>query len=332
MDTKRKSTVLRAASFLDVRGVEASYPVSSGNVFKRSSARVRAVDSVSLQIDAGGSLGLVGESGCGKSSLARVILGLVRPTAGQVLLEGSDLLKLSRSQARSTRRRLQLVAQDPYGSLDPYMSITNIVGEGLDIHKIASGPARSTRIARLLEQVHLPSAYGARRPRELSGGERQRVAIARALAVDPEMLVLDEPVSALDVSVQAQVLNLLNELAEVRHLTYLFISHDLSVVRQVCNRIAVMYLGKIVEVGEAADVIDRPLHPYTRALISAVPLPEPGVASERWMLSGDLPSATDPPNGCSLSTRCPLVEERCLRHQPNLVIKRADHQAACHVV
>ncbi|MFC7546862.1 ATP-binding cassette domain-containing protein [Plantactinospora sp. GCM10030261] len=261
--------------FLELTGINVSYRGRRGGLPGRGGPPVRAVDSASLRVDRGESLGLVGESGCGKSTLARVLLGLVRPAGGTVSVDGVDLLALSRRDLRAMRRRVQLVAQNPYDSLDPYMSVGDIVAEGIDIHRLATGPARDARIRALLEQVHLPAGYVTRRPHELSGGQRQRVAIARALAVEPEALVLDEPVSALDVSVQAQVLNLLNELAEARGLTYLFISHDMSVVRQVCTRIAVMYQGRIVETGPAADIIDRPEHPYTRTLMAAVPLPDP---------------------------------------------------------
>lgn len=328
------SSDLGARPFLDLRGLSASYRVSSGGLLRRTVGRVRAVDGVDLSIDRGESLGLVGESGCGKSSLARVLVGLVEPSAGEVRLEGTDLLNLSGRELLRMRRRVQMVFQDPYDSLDPYMSVGDIVAEGIDVHGLADGKERGVRIRALLDQVHLARTVASRRPKELSGGQRQRVAIARALAVEPELLILDEPVSALDVSVQAQVINLLAELRDTHDLTYLFITHDVSVVRQVCPRTAVMYLGRIVELGETGQIIDEPWHPYTQALVSAVPLPEPDLQAQRQriVLAGEVPNPAEPPSGCSLHPRCPIAEARCSEEDPKLEVKRGTRFVACHLV
>jgi oligopeptide transport system ATP-binding protein len=318
--------------FLSIEDVQASYPITQGAFVTRIVARIRAVDGVSLGVGRGEALGLVGESGCGKTSLARVILGLLRPSEGRVLVDGVDVWKLKRDERRALRRRLQLVFQDPYDSLNARMTIGEIVAEGARVHRLAEGTALRHRVGELLEQVHLRPELARRYPRELSGGQRQRVAIARALAVEPELLVLDEPVSALDVSVQAQILNLLAELREQRQLTYLFISHDLAVVRHLCDRTAVMYLGRIVELGPTEPIIARPLQPYTQALVSAVPEPDEDERVDRILLRGDLPSPADPPGGCPVHTRCPAAQEVCTQERPPLEEKEPGRRAACHFV
>jgi oligopeptide/dipeptide ABC transporter ATP-binding protein len=321
-----------AEAFLRVEDVHASYPITQGALVTRTVARVRAVDGVSLTVARGEALGLVGESGCGKTSLARVIFQLLRPTSGRVLVDGVDVSSVKGGERRALRRRLQLVFQDPYDSLNARMTIGDIVAEGARVHALAEGAALRARVAELLEQVHLRADLARRYPRELSGGQRQRVAIARALAVEPELLVLDEPVSALDVSVQAQILNLLAELRERRRLTYLFISHDLAVVRHLCNRTAVMYLGKIVELGPTEAVIERPLQPYTQALVSSVPEPNDDGRGGRILLRGDLPSPANPPGGCPVHTRCPAAQEICTHDNPPLEEKEPGRVAACHFV
>jgi oligopeptide transport system ATP-binding protein len=320
--------------FLAVEDIYASYRVSEGTFLRRTLAKVHAVDGVSLALEKGEALGLVGESGCGKTTLARVILQLLRPKAGRVLFDGRDLTRLGGGELRGVRRRMQLVFQDPYDSLDARMTVGDIIGEGLDIHALARGPKRRARIAELMDQVGLDPKTAGRYPREFSGGQRQRISIARALAVEPELLVLDEPVSALDVSVQAQIVNLLDDLRREQGLTFLFIAHDLAVVRQVCDRIAVMYLGKIVEIGDTEQVSRRPLHPYTQALLSAVPVPDPEVAQARRSipLRAEMPSSTAPPPGCRFHTRCPIAQEVCKTVVPALDEKEPRRRAACHFV
>ena len=327
-------TAANGAAFLEVDDVHASYAVTQGAFAQRVVGHVRAVNGVSLKIEKGAALGLVGESGCCKTTLARVILQLLRPTSGHVRLEGRDMAEHKGDERRLLRRRVQLVFQDPYDSLDGRMTVGDIVGEGIDIHGLATGQERRKRIEDLLEKVHMNASAASRYPSEFSGGQRQRIAIARALAVEPELLVLDEPVSALDVSVQAQILNLLDELRSRDRLTYLLVSHDLAVVRYVCDRIAVMYLGRIVEIGRAEQVIGHPLQPYTQALLSAVPPAEPGdaAARDRILLGGDLPSPLDPPDACPVHTRCPLAQEICRTTEPPLEEKEPGHLAACHFV
>jgi oligopeptide/dipeptide ABC transporter ATP-binding protein len=327
-----KARGLTLRPFLTLEDVHASYPIVQGAFVRRIVARVRAVDGVSLTIDRGEAFGLVGESGCGKTSLARVVVRLLQPTSGRVLIEGRDVRSFRGVEGQRLRRRLQLVFQDPYDSLNGRMIVGDIVAEGLRIHRLAEGAALRQRVGELLEQVHLRADLARRYPRELSGGQRQRVAIARALAVEPELLVLDEPVSSLDVSVQAQILNLLGELREGRGLTYLFISHDLAVVRHLCDRTAVMYLGRIVELGSTEAVIANPLHPYTQALVSAVPEPEVEAAPQRILLQGDLPSPTSPPGGCPVHTRCPAAETICAHEVPLLEEKEPERTVACHFV
>lgn len=292
---------------------------------------VRAVDGVSLDIYPAETVGLVGESGCGKSTLGRAILRLTEPTSGQVLFRGSDLANLSKRQMREHRRNLQIVFQDPYASLNPRMTVGQIVGEPLETFKLASGRDAEVRVQSLLETVGLSKRFINRFPHEFSGGQRQRIGIARALAVEPDFIVADEPISALDVSIQAQIMNLLEKLQRERNLTYLFISHDLRAIRHVSDRVAVMYLGKLVEVADARDIYVDPLMPYTKALISAVPVPDPKVEAtrQRIVLTGDVPSPIDPPSGCRFHTRCPYVIDACKTVVPQLVEIKPQHFAAC---
>ncbi|HEY5401647.1 MAG TPA: oligopeptide/dipeptide ABC transporter ATP-binding protein [Pyrinomonadaceae bacterium] len=292
---------------------------------------VKAVDGVSLDILPGETLGLVGESGCGKSTFGRALLRLTQPTSGHVLFRGQDLAKLSGKQLREQRRHLQIIFQDPYASLNPRMTVGQIVGEPLDTFRLARGAEAERRVQELLETVGLSKRYIKRYPHEFSGGQRQRIGIARALAVDPDFIVADEPISALDVSIQAQILNLLERLQREKNLTYLFISHDLRAIRHVSDRTAVMYLGKLVELAAAKTIYDEPLMPYTKALISAVPVPDPKVEAvrQRIMLEGDVPSPVNPPSGCRFHTRCPFAIEACREVEPRLIEIKPAHFAAC---
>lgn len=292
---------------------------------------VKAVDGVTLDIFKGETLGLVGESGCGKSTLGRALLRLTEPTSGQVLYRGNDLAQLSPRQMREQRRHLQIIFQDPYASLNPRMTVGQIIGEPLETFGLARGREAELRVQDLMETVGLSKRFVKRYPHEFSGGQRQRIGIARALAVDPDFIVADEPISALDVSIQAQIMNLLERLKREKNLTYLFISHDLRAVRHVSDRVAVMYLGKLVELTDAKSIYDEPLMPYTKALISAVPVPDPAVESarRRIVLEGDVPSPRNPPAGCRFHTRCPYAIERCREVVPNLTEIKPDHLAAC---
>ena len=292
---------------------------------------VKAVDGLSVDIFPGETLGLVGESGCGKSTLGRAVLRLTEPTSGQVIYRGRDLAHLSRRALRDERRRLQIIFQDPYASLNPRMTIGQIVGEPLDTFRLARGREAEVRVQDLLETVGLSKRFIKRYPHEFSGGQRQRIGIARALAVDPDFIVADEPISALDVSIQAQIMNLLEKLQREKNLTYLFISHDLRAIRHVSDRVAVMYLGKLVEVADAKTIYDEPLMPYTKALISAVPVPDPKIEAmrQRIVLEGDVPSPINPPAGCRFHTRCPYAIEACKEIVPQLVEIKPAHFAAC---
>jgi oligopeptide/dipeptide ABC transporter ATP-binding protein len=315
---------------VEVRQVVKHYP-AAGPFLQRRRAMVRAVDGVSLTLERGETLALVGESGCGKSSLGRTILRLQEPTAGQVFFEGEDVFALKRRALRALRRRMQIIFQDPYSSLNPRMTVGRAVAEGLEIHRLVARREIPARVAALLGEVGLDPSYANRYPHEFSGGQRQRIGIARALAVEPAFIVCDEPVSSLDVSVQAQVLNLLVELQRQRGLAYLFISHDLAVVRQIAHRVAVMYLGQIVEMGPTESVLSSPRHPYTAALLSAVPDPAPEGGRRRIILPGDPPDPTLPPSGCRFHTRCfhPARDSRCWAEAPSLRLL-GPVEVACH--
>ncbi len=300
----------------------------------RMNATVKAVDDVSLEILPGETLGLVGESGCGKSTLGRTVLRLLDPTAGQIFFDGHDITTMSQGNLRPVRREMQMIFQDPYASLNPRMSVGSIVAEPIEIHGLARNAAeRRERVTALLEKVGLRPEAAARYPHEFSGGQRQRVGIARALAVEPRFIVCDEPISALDVSIQAQIVNLLQDLQEAENLTYLFIAHDLHIVRHVCDRVAVMYLGRVVELGEARKLYATPKHPYTQALLSAVPVPDPAAKKKRIILEGDVPSPIDPPSGCPFHPRCPVKDkpEECFSVRPELRELPNGTRAACHV-
>jgi oligopeptide/dipeptide ABC transporter ATP-binding protein len=301
-----------------------------GGIFGGKRGEVRAVDGVTAALFPGETLGLVGESGCGKSTLGRAILRLIEPTSGQVLFQGQDILGMDRRQLRGKRREMQIIFQDPYASLNPRMQVGDIVGEALAIHRVAFGRERRERVYELLQTVGMPSESYQRYAHEFSGGQRQRIGIARALAVIPKLIVADEPVSALDVSIQAQILNLLMDLQERFGLTYLFISHDLRVIEHVSDRVAVMYLGKIVELATRESLYKGPLHPYTQALLSAIPLPDPGQRKQRIILKGDVPSPINPPPGCAFHTRCPYVQDRCRGETPVLREFSPGHFASCH--
>jgi oligopeptide transport system ATP-binding protein len=318
-------------NLLEVRHLKVHFPVRRG-LFRQTRAWVRAVDDVSFAIAPGETLGLVGESGCGKTSLGRAIVRLVEPTGGSILFEGEDLAQLNGAELRARRRRLQIIFQDPFGSLNPRLTIEDSIGEALDIHRLApTAVERRERVVALLQSVGLDPSHAQRYPHEFSGGQRQRIGIARALAVEPRLIVCDEPVSALDVSVQAQIINLLQDLQAQRGIAYLFIAHDLAVVEHLSRRVMVMYLGRVMELAEAKTLIGAPRHPYTQALISAVPVVDPTSKRRRILLSGDVPSPIDPPSGCPFHPRCPDAEERCTREVPALREVSSGHLAACHL-
>ena len=319
---------------VEVRNLKMYFPVTKGIILQKKVADVKAVDGVSFYVRKGETMGLVGESGCGKTTTGLCVLQLHRPTAGEVIFEGRNLCSLQAEPLRQVRRRMQLILQDPYGSLNPRMTAGSIVGAPLKVHRLAHGKAYQERVAALLRTVGLNPTLAKRYPHEFSGGQRQRIGIARALAINPAFIVCDEPVSALDVSIQAQAINLLENLQEQFDLTYLFIAHDLSVVRHTSDRIAVMYLGKIVEIASKADLYQVPAHPYTKALLSAVPIPDPDLEAgrKRIILEGDVPSPVSPPPGCNFHPRCYQLTEICKHQIPPLRHLRNEHWVACHNV
>lgn len=316
---------------VQVSNLQMHFPVTRGVLFQRRVGTVKAVDGLSFSIKKGETLGLVGESGCGKSTTGRAILQLYRPTNGEVIFEGTDLTKIKGDELRRMRRQVQMIFQDPYASLNPRMTVGDIISEPIRVHKLRSGAAVRERVEELLSLVGLNPAFANRYPHEFSGGQRQRIGIARALAVEPKFVVCDEPVSALDVSIQAQVVNLLEELQDKLGLTYLFIAHDLSVVKHISDRVAVMYLGKMVELADGVALYDNPLHPYTQALLSAVPIPDPEIETKRRriILEGDVPSPLNPPSGCHFHTRCPIAIQKCREEEPPFIDYGDGHYAAC---
>ncbi len=316
-------------NILEVKDLKQYFPIRGG-VFQRTVGWIRAVDGVSFRIKRGETLGIVGESGCGKSTLGRSIMRLYPMTSGQVLFNGKDFSKYSRRQLRQKRLQMQMVFQDPYSSLDPRMTVGQIIGEALVDHRVARKSEIRKKVEETMELCGLPSYYIGRYPHEFSGGQRQRIGIARSLAVDPSFIICDEPVSALDVSIQSQIINLLSDLQKEKNLSYMFISHDLSVVEYISNRVAVMYLGNIVEMAPKDELYDHPMHPYTKALLSAIPVPDPKRKRNRIILNGDLPSPANPPSGCKFRTRCPMACEKCAKEVPEYRNIGNEHFVACH--
>ncbi len=325
-------TVNKNENFIEVRNLKKYFTKKSG-LWGQHEQYVKAVDNVSLYIKKGETLGLVGESGCGKSTTGRTLMKLYQPTAGQILFDGVDIAGFKEKQMMPYRKRMQMVFQDPYASLNSRMTIADIIGEAIDTHHLAKGKEKNDRIHSLLERVGLMRDHASRYPHEFSGGQRQRIGIARALAVQPEFVICDEPISALDVSIQAQVVNMLEDLQEEMGLTYLFIAHDLSMVKHISNRIGVMYLGQMVEIGESDELYRHPAHPYTKALLSAIPIPDPLKAKtqSRIILQGDVPSPLNPPSGCRFRTRCQYCMDICSQVEPQVTDLGAGHQVACHL-
>jgi oligopeptide transport system ATP-binding protein len=321
-------------SLVQVRGLKKHFPITQGVIFQREIGAIKAVDGVNFDIYKGETLGLVGETGCGKTTVGRTMLQLYEPTDGEVSFDGVNLVELKGSDMRHMRRRMQMIFQDPYASLNPRMTVGSIVAEPLEVHRVASGRKKRERVQELLKMVGLNPYFVNRYPHEFSGGQRQRIGIARALALNPDLIVCDEPISSLDVSIQAQVVNLLEELQERMGLTYLFIAHDLSMVRHISSRMAVMYLGKIVELTDRDEIYLNPLHPYTQALMSAVPVPDPDVEEQRKrvILKGDIPSPANPPKGCNFNTRCPVVMDICYEEDPEYLEAKPGHWVSCHRV
>ena len=318
-------------TLVKVRDLKMHFPITQGIIIQRQVGAIRAVDGITFDILRGETLGLVGESGCGKSTTGRAMLQLYRPTAGEVYFEEQSLTEMKGESLRRMRRRMQMIFQDPYASLNPRMTVGDIIGEPMLVHNIAKGKERRERVQELLRVVGLNPYFVNRYPHEFSGGQRQRIGVARALALNPEFIICDEPISALDVSIQAQIINLLEDLQEEFNLTYLFIAHDLSVVRHISDRIAVMYLGKIVELTGRTELYENPLHPYTQALLSAVPIPDPVVEEQRQrvILEGDVPSPANPPVGCNFNTRCPVVMDICKEQEPEFKETVSGHWVAC---
>lgn len=316
---------------LDVANLKKYYPIKQG-LFDKTKETVRAVDGVSFQVNKGETLGIVGESGCGKSTTGRMIMRLIEPTDGKVIFEGQDILNLSKHEMRKVRKDIQMIFQDPFASLNPRQTVGQIIEEPMIVHKMGDRKKRQARVQELLELVGLSAYHAKRYPHQFSGGQRQRIGIARALAVEPKLIIADEPVSALDVSVQSQVLNLLQDLQKKLNLTYIFIAHDLSVVRHISNRVGVMYLGKMVELADSETLYREPKHPYTKALLSAVPIPDPESKTKRIILSGDVPSPAHPPSGCPFHDRCPVAKDICSEEIPHLRELADGRLVSCHLV
>lgn len=318
---------------IEVKNLKKYFINKSKGFFNKNQEIVKAVDDISFHINKGETFGLVGESGCGKSSAGRTIIRLYEPTAGEIIYDGTDLAKLSKKEMMPYRKKMQMIFQDPYASLNARMTVSDIVGEPMDIHNLQKGKDRQDKIYELLKIVGLGRDHASRYPHEFSGGQRQRIGIARALAVDPEFIIADEPISALDVSIQAQVINMLDDLQQERGLTYLFIAHDLSMVKHISNRVGVMYLGSLVEIAKCSELYKNPIHPYTQALISSIPIPDPDLSEElnRIVLKGDVPSPINPPSGCKFRTRCRFVMDICSEVNPVLKDIGGEHYVACHL-